>query len=120
MTTAVSPNPGTLTWPGTQHSLEFRKRETGLLATMNVVKPNGTQKIEFDLPPNVSLDHVLRAWELQGKKWEDVYVLQGAPVFIAVRVIRLDPYGGIFWFVHHVDNTPDDRCFFTPIGTSIR
>lgn len=120
MTTSVSPNPGTLTWPGAQHSLVFHQNETGLSATMNIVKPNGTQKIEFNLPSNVSLDHILRAWERQGKKWEDLYVLQGPPVFISLRVIRLDPLGGIFWFVHHVNNAPDDRCFFTPIGANIR
>lgn len=121
MTNAVAADPGTirLTWPGVEHSLELSEREAGIHAALNVIKPNGRQKLEFDLPPDVSLDHVRKAWKEQGEKWEDLYVLKGAPVFLAVRVIRLNPHGGIFWFVHHVDNAPDDRCFFTPIGTKI-
>lgn len=119
--TGIASGPGTLTltWPGVEHSLTLLESGAGIIATLRVVKPKGTQEIPFDLPPDITLDHVRRAWEQQNNRWEDLYVLRGNPVFLAVRTIRLDPHGGIFWIVHHVDDKPDDRCFFTPIGTDI-
>jgi len=99
----------TLTW-GMPHSLvvrEYGGANACMMATMYVVKPNGTQEISFVPPPGSTLEGIEKAWDAQGKQWIPLAEIKGQP-FVAVRGFQLPDGWAIVWHVYHLNDVPVD------------
>lgn len=103
----------TLTW-GNTHSILLQQREKRAVATLKIVKPNGTQKIPIALPSHVTVADVITAWEKQGKKWDEIEESAIGKFFTARRAIWL-PDGSIIWNVMHINDAPFDTCGYTEL-----
>lgn len=106
------PKTETLRW-GNDHSLVMLQKPDKAMATLKVVKPNGSQNIPISLPEHVTVAMVMEAWERQGSAWHELLCINSKP-FLAVRVIWL-PQGAIMWNVLHVNDVPCDTCGYVPL-----
>ena len=98
-----------LSW-GNKHFLALTQRGNRTLAVLKLKKDNGAQRIPVSLPPEVTLQQVVDAWEAQERQWVEIYLDEGSP-YIATRVIWL-PQGSIVWHVFHLNDAPSDGCAY--------
>lgn len=115
-------DPLVLTW-GNAHSLTIRF-DDGMapMAMFDVVKGDITQKMTILLPPEITRQHVEKAWAAQNNQWDELRVedKKRKKRFTALRVIWLPETGHCLqWNVLHIGGWPYDTFGCTHLAKHV-